>query len=239
MFKTTGVTEDVNGSADKIEIDLEGQGSTLREVLSQANGEVKVVDGEMELKKKYIDLWASDLITTLLTSAWETEEDEKLNCAVTNFEVENGMASSDEILFDTKTVTIAGVGTLDLGSEQIDVLLTPQPKDPTLLTLGRPVRISGALAKPNVSADKEDLLKSAGWMTLGIAVPVLLPLTVPKVLGTGLGSGENPCEAALAGQPIKPVKSRERSFFDRITGFWRGSEEPEKEAANVTDEIEN
>ena len=111
LFKTTGVTEDVNGSADKIQVDLEGQGSTLREFLSQANGEVKMVDGKMVLKKKYLDLWASDLITGLLTSAWETEEETKLNCAVTNFEIENGMASSDEILFDTQRVTIAGVGT--------------------------------------------------------------------------------------------------------------------------------
>ena len=58
-------------------------------------------------------------------------------------------------------------------------------------------------------------------------------------MGTGLGTGENPCESALAGQPIKPVRSRERSFFDRITSFWKGSEEPEKEAENVTDKIEN
>ena len=236
LFQTTGVTEDVKGSADKIQVDLEGQGSTLREFLSEANGEVKMVDGKMVLNKKYLDLWASDLITGLLTSAWETEEETKLNCAVTNFEVENGMASSDEILFDTQRVTIAGVGTLDLGTEQIDVLLTPQPKDPTLVSLGHPVRISGPVAKPKISGDKQDILKSAGWLTLGIAVPVLLPLAVPQVAGTSFGSGENPCEAALAGQPIKPVKSRERSFWDRITGFWKGSEEPEKEGETVSDE---
>ena len=239
LFKTTGVSEDVKGSADKIQVDLEGQGSTLREFLSQANGEVKMVDGKMVLKKKYLDLWASDLITGLLTSAWETKEETKLNCAVTNFEVENGMASSDEILFDTQRVTIAGVGTLDLGTEQVDVLLTPQPKDPTLMSLGHPVRISGPLAKPKVSGDKQDILKSAGWVALGIAVPVLLPLAVPQVAGTSLGSGGNPCEAALAGQPIKPVKSRERSFWDRITGFWKGSEESEKESKQVTNERKN
>ena len=235
MFKTIGVTEEVNGSADKMEFDLEGQGSTLQEFLSQANGKVNMVDGELEFRKKFIDLWAGDLITTLLTSAWETEEVQKLNCVVTNFKVENGMASSKELLVDTKKVTIAGVGTLDLGTEQLDVLLTPQPKDPTLLSLGHPVRVSGPVANPNVSAEREDLLKSAGWVTLGIAVPVLLPLAVPQVAGTSLGSGENPCEAALAGQPIKPVKSRERSFWDRITGFWKGSEESKTESEPVTE----
>ncbi|UCE63580.1 MAG: AsmA family protein [Nitrospirota bacterium] len=235
LFQTLGVIEEVKGSADKIEVDLEGQGSTLREVLSQANGKVDFVEGEMEFEKKYIDLWAGDLITTLLTSAWETEEVSQFNCAVSKFDVENGIASSDEILFDTKRVTIAGVGTLDLGTEQIDVLLTPQPKDPTLLSLGHPVRISGPVAEPNVSAEREDLLKSAGWLTLGIAVPVLLPLAVPQVAGTSLGSGENPCEEALAGQPIKPVKSRERSFWDRITGFWKEPEEPEPAIGEATD----
>ena len=239
MFKTTGVTEDVKGSADKIEVDLEGQGSSLREFLSQANGHVNLVDGELEFSKKYIDLWAADLITGLLTSAWEREEVEHFNCAVTKFDVENGVASSDEILFDTKKVTVAGVGTVDLGTEQLDALLTPQPKDPTLLSLGRPVRISGPVAEPNVSAEREDLLKSAGWVTIGIAVPVLLPLAVPQVAGASFGSGENPCEAALAGQPIKPVKSRESSFWDRITSFWKSSDETEKEAEPVHEGKEN
>ena len=236
---TRGITEDVKGIVQKIEIDLQGQGGTLREILSQANGHMKWVDGEMELGKKYIDLWAADLFTTLLTSAWETEEVEYLNCAVINLDVKNGIAQTNEILIDTKRVTVAGAGNLDLGTEQIDVLLTPEPKDPTLLSLGHPVRVSGALSDPNISADKEDLLKSAGWLTLGITVPVLLPITVPKVMGAGLGTGENPCEAALAGQPIKPVRSRERSFFDRITGFWKGSEEPEKEADSLPDIKEN
>jgi uncharacterized protein involved in outer membrane biogenesis len=239
MFETLGVTDNVKGSADKIEVDLEGQGQTLREFLSQANGKVNLVDGELEFSKKYIDLWAGDLITGLLTSAWEAEEVEQFNCAVTKFDVENGIASSDEILFDTKKVTVAGVGTVDLGTEQMDVMLTPQPKDPTLLSLGHPVRISGPVAKPNVSGDKQDLLKSAGWLTLGIAVPVFLPLAVPQVAGSSFGSGQNPCEEALAGQPIKPVKSRERSFWDRITGFWKGSEEPDKEAEKVPDERKN
>ncbi len=239
MFQTIGVIEDVKGSADKIEVDLEGQGSTLREVLSQSNGRVDFVEGELEFKKKYIDLWAGDLITTLLTSAWETKEVSQFNCAVSKFDVKDGMASSDEILLDAKRVTIAGVGTVDLGTEQMDILLTPQPKDPTLLSLGHPVRISGPVAKPNVSGDRQDLLKSAGWLTLGIAVPVFLPLAVPQVVGTSLGSGENPCEAALAGQPIKPVKSREQSFFDRITGFWKGSDEPAKEDEKAPDTKEN
>ena len=239
MFETMSVTEEVKGIADKIEVDLEGQGRTFREFLSQSNGRVDFVEGELEFKKKFIDLWAGDLITTLLTSAWETEDVEQFNCAVTKFDVENGIASSDEILFDTEKVTVAGVGTVDLGTEQMDVLLTPQPKDPTLVSLGHPVRISGPVTQPNVSADRQDLLKSAGWVTLGIAVPVFLPLAVPQVTGSSFGSGENPCEAALAGQPIKPVKSRERSFWDRITGFWKGSEEPGQEGEKVTDEREN
>ena len=138
---TVGVTDLVNGEIDLIKLNLKSRGTTLHEVLSRANGEAEIVEGPIEITNEYIDLWAADIFTLTLSKAWEKEEVTKLNCAVGYFDIVEGEIQSDAILFDTQRITVGGFGTLNLSSEQIDLILTPQPKNPTLVTFGHPVRV--------------------------------------------------------------------------------------------------
>ncbi len=173
-----------------------------------------------------IDLWAADLIVTALTTAWEEEEVRKINCAVSNFDVEDGLARSDEILMDAPRLTVVGNGTIDLDTEEIDVVLKPRPKDPSLVNLARPVRISGPLAKPEVSAQKTDIYASAGWTVAGVVVPILLPIALTQVAGTTMGTGEeNLCEAALAGLPATSGKPAKKGVREQDKGPGKGADQ--------------
>ena len=126
----------VKGQSQSIMLALKGRGDTLHEVLEQASGRFELVDGPLELATKYIDLWAADLITTALTTAWESASVTKLNCTVGYFDIEEGVVKSDDILIDTNRLTIAGIGKLNLAEETLDVVLTPRPKDPSLFRSG-------------------------------------------------------------------------------------------------------
>lgn len=228
LFTSLGVPDLATGRADLITIDLQGRGHTLHEVLSRANGQYEVVDRRFQLTTKYIDLWASGLIRGAMTAAWQSERVIQFNCVLGYFDVVNGVVQSDAMLFDTTRLTVAGIGTLDLGTEKIDVVLTPRPKDPALISLAHTVRLTGQLSDPDVSSDKLRIAESGGWALLGLAAgPIGWALVTPHVMGTTLGTDEqNPCAEAMASKlhTAKKVTGMRRGFFDRVKDFFEGAD---------------
>jgi hypothetical protein len=206
----------IKGQSQSIKLTLQGRGDTLNEVLGRANGQFELVDGPLELSTKYIDLWAADFITTALSTAWESEPVTKLNCAVGYFDIDEGEMKTDNILIDTQRVTIAGAGTLNLASEYMDLILTPKPKDPTLVSLAHTVRFAGPLSDPDVSRDKLRIAESGGWGLLGLATPIGWAIAIPQIAGTTIGTmKQNPC--------VEAMKSRHHTALaieDLKGGLW-------------------
>jgi hypothetical protein len=201
VARSFGGTDMVKGQSQSIKLALKGRGDTLYEVLEQASGELNLVDGPLQLATKYIDLWAADLITTALTTAWKKEPVTNLNCMVGYFDIEEGVVKSDDILIDSNRLTIAGIGKFHLADETMDVLLTPRPKDPSLFSLAHTVRITGPLTDPDVSSDKLRIAESGGWGLLGLVTPMGWVIAIPQIAGTTVGTmNQNPCVEALKGR---------------------------------------
>ena len=232
---TVGAMDLVNGEIDLIRLNLKSRGTTLHEVLERANGEAELVEGPMEITNEYIDFWAADVFTLTLTKAWEKEKATKLNCAVGYFDIVEGEVQSDAILFDTQRITVGGFGTLNLRSEAIDLILTPQPKNPTLITLGHPVRISGNLSEPEVTKNKLRIAQGGAWGLLGLVNPIGFTLVIPKIAGTTLGTGnDNPCEAAMADKAltVQEVSELQEDFWDwmvrKMKGVFQDNDDPQQ-----------
>ncbi len=204
VTRTFGGTEFMKGQSQSITLMLKGRGDTLYEVLGSANGELNLVDGPLELATKYIDLWAADFLTTALSTAWKAEPVTKLNCMVGYFNIDEGAMKSDNILIDTSRLTIAGVGKLNLVDEAMDMVLTPRPKDPSLISLAHMVRITGPLSNPDVSNDKFRIAQSGGWGLVGLAglaTPLGWAIAIPYIAGTTVGTmNQNPCVEAMKGR---------------------------------------
>jgi len=217
------ITDQVAEFEGRFMIDIRGRGHTLREMLGRANGEIEIIEGPFELQTKYIDLWAGGLIIGAMTEAWKNEEVTKFNCAVGYFDVENGIMKSDAMLIDTTRITLATIGSLNLDTEDIDFVLTPHPKDPTLVSLAHPVRLTGKLSDPDVTSDKFRIAESGGWMLLGLTNPFGLLVTVPALMGTTTGTGEhNPCVAAMEDKNLtaKKVQKLKMGFFEKAKNFF-------------------
>ena len=186
------VTELVKGHVDAT-LDLSGTGNTRREFLSSANGRVILVGGPGELGSRDLDLWAASLVRTMLSEEWKKQDVTRLNCVVARIDVQDGVARTDSILIDTERITIAGSGTLDLDNEELDLLLKPNPKDATLVSLASPARVTGPLASPKAERTK----LPAGRLGLtgvlaGLVNPAFLILAFSHV-----GGDKNPCAAAV------------------------------------------
>ena len=201
LLTTLKITDKVEGLAD-IYLTSEGHGRSLRELIAAANGHLEIVAGPATWENQFIHLWASNLMTAMLSQAWRRESFTRYNCGAAYFDIQNGEMETDALLIDASDHSVVAAGTLNLGAEDLDLVVTPSPKTLALLSLAVPIRVTGPLAAPKVSTTATSIAASKAWKVLDIADPIGLTLQVPRVMfrdkATAVGSPlENPCTAAL------------------------------------------
>ncbi len=195
LLEQAGLAETVEGTLD-ITLRLAGSGRSRREFLGDATGQLIIVGQEGRFGSRRLDLWGSDLATIMLSREWRREDVTRINCLVARINIENGLASSDELLIDTRRITIAGAGTLDLESEELNLILAPRPDRASLISLTNPVRVTGTITAPQVEATvlPRRRMAAAGTGALaGLINPGYLIFTFTQ-LGSG---GANACNAAV------------------------------------------
>ena len=149
------------------QITLTGQGASLAEVLAASNGELAIViaDGKISL----LLMEASDLdIGQALPLFLGQDKSTRIRCGLADFNVEDGLLTSDVVVLDTEDSLLVGNMTIDMEDEVINAKLDAKPKDNSLLSLRVPVVVSGRLKEPEVGLDTERTLsRGAAAVALG------------------------------------------------------------------------
>ena len=192
LLKTLEVTDGVTGTLDA-EVRLHGAGASLRAIAAGLVGRIEVIGGQGSIRNDLVQAAGAGL--TQMLSGWsEGGGDLRLNCIVVRLPVEAGVATGEVILLDTAAATVGGTGTIDLRDESLDLRVTPQAKQTSLMSLAVPFRIGGTLAAPSVGPDPVGTALGAAK----IAGLFINPLAAGAALVLESDSGEqNPCLAAL------------------------------------------
>jgi len=194
LLNSMNLSDLVKGQID-LHIDLSGAGATRYSFLGNAAGRITIIGGPGQITGRRIDLWAADLIPTMLSTGWQRDDVTETNCIVAHIELKEGLAEIEDLLLDTQRITIAGSGILNLKTEEIDVIIAPRPKRASLVSLANPVRIQGTLAEPEVSVTRIPRgrrLAGTGLLA-GLVNPAFLLFALSDI-GTGQA---NPCDAAV------------------------------------------
>jgi len=179
-----------------VAVAVRGAGDSVHAIATSLDGTSSLVVGRGVIKSRYADLIGADVFREAF--AWaQGRKNTRLNCLVSHFDIQKGIATSRGMLMDTDAVSMLGEGTVDLGSERLDIELTPRPKDASLLNLATPIDIGGTFEHPTVQPNKAAVAKQ---VAVGVA-SVLNPLIVvgSLVLDNTGGRNKNPCVAALEG----------------------------------------
>lgn len=175
-------------------IELSGNGDSVAKMLGSANGKIGVfVDGgkvsKFLMNAVAIDLWG------LARTKLEGDEPVEIRCAIADFEVKNGVAQANALVFDTSVVNVGGGGSVNLKDEALDLTLKPDPKDKSVASLNSPLHVRGTFSQPKVGVDmKRIAVKGVGAVAMGILNPVLAIL---PLLNEGKGKDSN-CAALIA-----------------------------------------
>jgi hypothetical protein len=132
----------------------------------------------------------------------------EINCIAGRIQVENGMAKTDKLLLDTRRLTVAGSGALDLGTEGLDFLITPNPKEERFLSFANPVRVTGTLASPEIEITR--LPRVRALAPIGRLANLVNPVYLLSAFTEVDSSDDNPCVTAIETRDSEPNDERQR-----------------------------
>jgi len=185
---------------------LHGVGDSVHKAASTANGRMVFVTPHGEIRQAFAELMGINVANGLYLLLSKDPRQTPLRCAVADFTVRNGVMQATDSVIDTDVVRATLKGSVNLGSEQLDLRLEGQPKKPRLLHVWAPITLRGSLAHPALGVDAGKVAAQAG---LGVALGALLgPLAaIFPFLEPGLAKDAD-CAALIAeahsqGAPVK------------------------------------
>jgi len=203
------------------DIAVTGKGGSPRAIASSLNGTIKIEGGEGQLDDRLLKILTAgvDQLGTLFSE----EQGNKLNCILVEFEVVNGLATSKAIVMDSEVLTVSGGGTIDLRSEELDLVFDTATRSASLASLAVPFRVGGTLKNPSVAPDLAGtalgIAKTAGVVVNPVA-------GVSALMGSDAveSSGEDTaCSAAVeqvqsGGGGVEEILSDPGSALDSVLG---------------------
>ncbi|WP_298933860.1 AsmA family protein [uncultured Ramlibacter sp.] len=175
------------------DIDLSGRGNSVAQMLGNSSGNVAMLMGRGEISNlllEFAGLDGAEIIKFKLGG----DRSIQLRCAATAFDVNKGLMTSRTLMIDTTDTVVHGTGTVNLATESLDLVLRPQPKDASILSLRSPLRLAGTFAHPRAGVDAAALV---GRGALALALGAINPLlALAATIETGPGKDAD-CAATL------------------------------------------
>jgi uncharacterized protein involved in outer membrane biogenesis len=190
LLKELKMNDTVQAKVD-VAIDVKSKGESFADLMANLNGSVGAVMGEGYLSK-YLDLISRNL-SQIVTKFWSYDEKDAghISCAVIQFDIKDGLATSAAFVFNTEIAILKGEGTTNLKTEEVDFLLLPTSKSISVIELSTNLKVSGTLMEPTVRPEMFGLTsKSVRFLSTLAVGPV--GLLAPFV---SLGAKtEHPCD---------------------------------------------
>lgn len=155
----------LNGGAITFNLKTNGQGKDLHAVLATLAGNASFFVKDATYTPSSSK--TADLLKVL--SGGQGSGAVLLSCAASNFNIAGGVANSTVLVADSSAARVDGSGSINLGSEKLQMTLKPTPKAAGLNQLAIPLRVSGTFASPSVLPDPQGTALAAAQIGLGFS----------------------------------------------------------------------
>jgi len=153
---------------------LEGAGNSIHRFAAASKGSVSIVVPYGEIRSAFAELLGINASAGLLKLLRGDQSKANMRCAVADFNVANGVARAQALVVDTDVVLAKGSGSINLGTETMDLEIDGESKKPRLLRLWTPIRVRGSLAAPSVGVDTGEVVAQGGLAAIvgTVAAPI-------------------------------------------------------------------
>lgn len=176
---------------------LQGPGASVHEAASNASGSVRLAVPSGRMRQAFAELLGINAGKGLSLLLRNDPRETPIRCAVADFQASGGVLRARRFVVDTGVVVAHGTGTVNLGTERMNLELKGESKKPRLLRLWSPITVEGRLAAPRLGVKTGSLAAQGGAaLALGaLATPLaaIIPFLEPG------GAKDVNCAALLAG----------------------------------------
>jgi len=193
LFPTVETIKNTSTGSLGAQIRLAGRGNSIADMLATSDGTISagMAGGRVsELGIWLVNLHGGELVPLLFGGDRPTQ----IRCGAVSFAVDDGLATMGLFVFDTEESNINGSGTINLGTEKLDITLDPKPKKPGILSLRGPVHIRGTFRDVDFGVSAQTVGRGLGAIGLALVNPILALL---PLIETGPGQNAD-CQAALS-----------------------------------------
>lgn len=213
LLKDAG-TDAVSGGLMEAHITLKGTGDSPRALMAALSGDALASVGQGRIANKTVDWAGGDFLFQVLGSLnplAATDDFTQMDCGVVHFIIKDGIAMADKgIAVETSKVHVVGAGAIDLGTEEIDIGITPRARQGVGLSLGGAVagltRVRGTLASPAIGVDELGAARTAASVGAAVATGGLSLLG--ELLFDKATSDDHPCRTALGKRGKAPPRKK-------------------------------
>lgn len=167
-----------------LDLDVSGTSPRLAGAIARGSGHLDFAVWPERLHAGVFDLWATNVFLAVLPAL--NADVTKVNCAIGEFDLQDGVLTSRRLLIDTTNTRAQGSAVADLPGNAIEARLVPQAKVPQFFALATPIEVAGTLQDFGVRVKPADVFATvARWAASLVVVPIQkLAATPPPADGS-------------------------------------------------------
>jgi AsmA family protein len=173
---------------------LSGTGESFRELMATASGNTFLAMSGGEISELLVRLAGLDVAHALGVLV-RGDKPIPIRCALLDLQGQNGQMGVETLVFDTANSVISGEGNIDLRDEKVNIVVLPDPKDFSPLSLRSYIRVTGPLKNVSVFPDP---IKTGTDSVLKKIFNVLTMIVLSPLQPRDLGQGKDvDCDALI------------------------------------------
>ncbi len=215
----------LSGGTTRLEIDLVGQGTSMRSLMASLDGRVFTDSGRAVLHDADLDRLGADVLTQVVNMVdplAKTETSTPVQCAVLFFDLRDGIAETDRgVAVQTRKVRAVASGKIDFRQERLALGIRPESTgavDSVAVRLASLVYLGGSFAEPEPTIDLEAAAEEAANVGLVFAT------FGASLLAEAVLADREPCRTArqkareAAARAPGTKLRKKRGFVDDLLG---------------------
>lgn len=127
-----------------IKANLHSGGNSFANIIKRLSGDADVTIGKGAISNK-LDAKLGLDFGKMFWLSLRGDKNIVLNCGKLGLDIKQGVAISHTFWVNTAQTIVEGKGSIDLNNQRINVLIDPQPKDPSLFSTSKSIQVSGQL----------------------------------------------------------------------------------------------
>lgn len=173
---------------------LSGTGNSVADLLGTSNGELKLLMNDGLISRSLMEIAGLNVGNYVVGKLFGDDE-VKINCAATDLDIRQGLATPKLFLLDTENAVINVTGNVNFANERLDLSINPESKGIRIITLRSPLYVRGTFKNPDAGVKAGPLIaRGAAAIALGA---VVAPAAALVALISPSDTDDNQCSNVL------------------------------------------